>query len=266
MGKTCDGFSNVSPSKCSSTSMIVTSPPLDCFDTLPSEGPFVGPLPPLFQYKCSREDNFTDHPSSKHRCLARSVSQAISSSQLTSPLTELKRKREDDIFDSSPSKRPNLGPPPPPEPSAQPSSTQYKRKREVDSTDPPSSKRCFLTRSVSQAISLSQLTNPFIKLKRKREDDDVEGSPSKRPNLSSPPSTQYKRKCEVDSTNPTSSKPFLAHSLSRVIPSSSTTSVTCFLPRKSEVSNSKNSNASAHPENRFKHQYLYSLTNFLTRS
>ena len=155
LGKTFDGLSNISPSKYSSTSTIITSPPLNCFNTLPSEGSFVSPLPPLFQYKHSCKDNFTDHPSSKRCCLACSVSQAISSSQLTSPFTELKRKQEDDIFNSSPLKPPNLGLPPPPELSAQPSSTQYKRKREVDSTDPPSSKCRFLTCSVSQAISLS---------------------------------------------------------------------------------------------------------------
>ena len=176
-------------------------------------------------------------------------------SQSTSPFTELKQKWEDDIFASSPSKRPNLGLPLPPEPSAQPSSTQYKCKCEVDCTDPPLSKCCFLTCLVSQAISLSQLTNPFIELRWKQEDDDVEGSPSKCPNLSLPPSTQYKCKCKVDSTNPTSSKPFLACLLSWVVPSSSTTSVTCFLPCKSEVSNSNISNASAHPENRFKPEY-----------
>ena len=126
LGKTFDGFFNVSPSEYSSTSTIVTSPPLDHFDTLPLEGPFVSPLPPSFQYKHNHKNDFTNHSSSKCCCLACSVSQAISSSQLTSPFTELKQKRENVIFDSLRSKRPNLGLPPLPEPSAQPSSTQYR--------------------------------------------------------------------------------------------------------------------------------------------
>ena len=261
----------------------------DIGESPPSKHPNLGPpppselnvQPPLFQYKCKCEDNFTNPPSSKCPYLTRSLSQAISSHQSTSPFTELKRKREDDNVESSPSKRPNLGLPSPPEPSSPPT-TQYKCKREDNFTNPPLSKCPCLTRSLSQAISSHQLTFPFTELKQKWEDVDVESSPSKCSNLglppppepsAPPPTTQYKRKHKDDSTGPPSSKhPFLAHLLSRVISSSLTSSIARFLPRKSvassppEVSNTENSNPSAHPKNRFEHQYLYCLTNFLTRS
>ena len=219
-------MSDVSPSKCFSPSAIINFPPLNCFNTLSSERPFVSPQPPLFQYKRKCKDDFTDPPSSKCPYLTRSLSQAISLHQLTSPFTELKRKWEDDNVKSSPSKRPNLGLPPPLEPSAPPT-TQYKCKRKDDFTNPPSSKRPYLARSLSQAISSHQLTFPFTELKRKQEDDDVKSSPSKRSNLglppppepsAPPPTTQYKHKCKDDSTGPPSSKrPFLAHSLSWVM-------------------------------------------------
>ena len=136
-------------------------------------------------------------------------------SQLTNPFSELKQKWKDNNVEGSSLKSPSLGLPPPPELSPLPSSTQYKHKHKVDSTDPSSSKSPFLVHSLSQAISSHQLTTPFpSELKWKQEDDNVEGSPLKSPDLSLAPSAQYKHKCEVNSTNSPLSKPFLACSLS----------------------------------------------------
>ena len=211
-----DSFFDGSPSKCSSPSMIVNSPPLYHFDTLPSEHPFATPQPSSFQHKRKREDDFTESPSSKCRFLTPSLSQAITSRHSTTSFpSELKRKREDDAVESSPSKRPNLGStsshflpcnlvaPSLPESSAQPPSTQYKWKREDNSSETPTSKCRFFTRSLSQVI--------------------------------------------------------LTSSIDRFLPSKS------LAPSPPVVSSTANSNPSTHPENRFKHQYLYSQMNFSTR-
>ena len=165
-----DSFFDGSPSKCSSPSVIINSPPLYRFDTLPLEHPFATPQPSSFQHKRKREDDFTESPSSKCRFLTPSLSQAITSRHSTTSFpSELKRKREDDAVKSSPLKRPNLGStsshflpcnlvaPSLPESSAQPPSTQYKRKCEDNSSKTPTSKHHFLAHSLSQVISTSSI-------------------------------------------------------------------------------------------------------------
>lgn len=209
LGKTLSGSSDVTPSQCSPPSAIVNSPPLDRFDTLPSQRSSLGLQPPSLQYKRKREDKegFPETPSSKRRFLARSLSWAISSRQLTTPFTsELKRKWEDDIVESSPSKRPNCGStsslarsspplvaPPLPEPSVQSPSTLYKRKREDDSLQTLASKRRFLVRSLSQVIS----SNPTSSVARFLPRKSVASSPLEVSNATnSNPSTHAQNRFE----------------------------------------------------------------------